>query len=203
MMTITKRIISYTAFGIIAALIIAVVIMVCIPVNSAQSFAAPMNLFVYRYNTSYPNNTQRMDRDNDPASLYNNEFVGLVNKVNNAGRQNSLVAMFNGSLGDKAELKPASGAPSLSSNNTAGSLTVSSGTFKILYYYGSSAPTVNFNGTAITYKYMILAFNDADGIQTITAYLYVDAGRTCSCMYTYQADFSGVINYINSMAVSG
>ena len=177
-----KKIGAIVSLSIIAILILATIIMANVNVDYSIKCAKPSSVWV-----SY-NSGEETDADKDTNKI--------VNYINNASKEKSLTALFNGNLGKKAKVVAESNANKTIPQNTA---------FYVRYRYETSQKLMegkevykDSNGDVVYYCDLIFTVGESDGTEIVKVYVIQDA--TSSKVYTYyyelEADFSGLYNYL-------
>lgn len=181
-----KKVFTIVSLSIIGALILATIIMACIPVGSNPKFGDPYAITVY--SNKYESGISKKDYDKQGETSA--EYTNLLKKLKQAPSQKALVALFNGTISQNVKVNKldATTTPSKSNNETT--------TAKFELKYGEEQ-TVKFDSaTSVTYNSMLYEITqDAGRVQT-TVYLLNTSGRAGYTL-TYYGNFDGLFNYIN------
>lgn len=178
-----KKIGAIVSLSIIGILILATIIMANINVNYGIKCATPPHVYV-SYNTNDPN--AEVDAD-----THSNKIVGYINKASN---EKALTALFNQTLGKKAEIKAVS------------EKTIASNTgFYVRYRYDNVQKLMDgkkafkdSNGENVYFNDLVFTVNDLDGINVVKVYVIQDSTRSDKYTYYYEleADFENLYNYL-------
>lgn len=178
-----KKIGAIVSLSIIGILILATIIMANINVNYGIKCAIPPRVYV-SYNTNDPN--EEVDAD-----THANKIVNYINKASN---EKALTALFNQTLGKKAEINAVSEK----------TIATNSG-FYVRYRYTNPQKLMdgkkeykNSNGENVYYEDLVFTVNDLDGINVVKVYVIQDATRSNKYTYYYEleADFERLYNFL-------
>ena len=179
-----KKIGAIVSLSIIGVLILATIIMANVNVDYSIKCSTPTNVYV-----CYGATTERDAKDN--AST-------IVDYINNASKEKSLTALFNGTLNKQAKVNAAS---SVGKN-----LSFSANTFYVRYHYENPQKLMqgkdeykDVNGNTVYFEDLIFAVADLQGTNVVNVYVIPDS--TDSKKYTYyyelEADFEGLFDFLN------
>ena len=175
-----KKIGAIVSLSIIGILILATIIMVNIKVDYSINCATPTTVYV-----SYNSGTER------DAQGYTEK---IVKYINNASNENSLTALFNGTIGKKAKI----------SAHSEKQIPTNAG-FNVRYRYENPQKLMDgdkaykdSNGQDVYYDDLVFTVNNVEGINVVK--VYVVQNSTNSMKYTYyyelEADFEELYNYL-------
>ena len=179
-----KKIGAIVSLSIIGILILATIIMANINVNYGIKCEIPPHVFV-GYNTNNPN--EEVDADSCA-----NKVVSYINKASN---EKALTALFNQTLGKKAEVKVVS-EKTLPTNTG----------FYVRYRYDNAQKLTDgnkdytdSNGENVYFDDLVFTVNDLEGINVVKVYVVQDKTRSDKYTYYYEleANFEGLFNYLN------
>ena len=174
-----KKIGAIVSLSIIGILILATIIMANVNVDYSIDCAKPTEVWVL-YNSNDPNKERVANQDNA------NE---IVNFINNASKEKSLTALFNGNINKKANLV-------LDSN--AGKTIPTTTGFYVRYSYSNQQKTKDNNGNEVYYDDLVFTVNDLEGSNCVRVYLVPDS--TSSMVYTHyyelEADFEALYDFL-------
>ena len=175
-----KKIGAVVSLSIIGILILATIIMANIKVDYSIKCETPTTVYV-----SYSSGTERDAQD------YTDE---IVKYISNASSENSLTALFNGTLGKKAEIFAVS--EKTIQNNTG---------FTVRYRYENPQKLMegdkayeDSNGENVYYDDLVFTVNDVEGISVVKVYVVLDSTNSSKYTYYYnlEADFEGFFKEI-------
>lgn len=173
-----KKIGAIVSLSIIGILILATIIMANVNVNYKINCAEPTKVYV-----SYGSNVAR------DAQEYSDD---IVNFINNASKEKSLTALFNGNLNKKAVVKKAS---------SVGKSIPSTTGFYVRYRYSSSQNLMegkSKHADNVKYEELVFTVNDIAGSSVVNVYVVEDS--TQSTLYTYyyelEANFEGLYDFL-------
>lgn len=177
-----KKIGAIVSISIIGILIIATIIMANVNVNYSVNCATPTSVWV-----KYGSNTERNAQDKADE---------IVDFINNASKEKSLTALFNGTLGKKAEVVTAS---------SVGKTIPSNSGFYIRYRYENAQKLLegkkefkDSNDSVVYYDDLVFTVKDVDGISVVNVYVIPDsqAPNTYTHYYELEADFGALYDYL-------
>ena len=178
-----KKIGAIVSLSIIGVLILATIIMANVNVNYSVKCATPTTIYV-----RYGSNGERDAQANSNA---------IVEYINNASKEKSLTALFNGTLGKKANVVAAS--------SVGKTLTYSSNTFYVRYRYVNAQKLMDgkkafkdVNGKEVLYDDLVFTVNNVEGTSVVNVYVIPDSTNADSYTYYYEleADFGDLYNYL-------
>lgn len=176
-----KKIGAIVSLSIIGILILATIIMANINVDYGIKCSTPTTVYV-----SHNSETERDA---------NNHTNKIVEYINNASNEKALTALFNGTLGKKAEVVAVS-EKSLPSNTG----------FYVRYRYENAQKLMsgkdaykNSKGESVYYDDLVFTVNEAEGINVVKVYVIQDSASSNRYSYYYEleADFENLYNYLN------
>ena len=177
-----KKIGAIVSISIIGILIIATIIMENVNVNYSINCANPTSVWV-----QYGSNTERNAQDKADE---------IVDYINNASKEKSLTALFNGTLGKKATVVAAS---------SVGKTIPSNSGFNIRYRYENAQKLKvgkkdykDSNDNVVYYEDLVFMVKDVDGTDVFNVYVIPDsqAPNTYTHYYELEADFGSLYDYL-------
>ena len=177
-----KKIGAIVSISIIGILIIATIIMANVNVNYSVKCATPTSVWV-----QYGSNAERDAQDK--AST-------IVEYINNASKEKSLTALFNGTLGKKAKVVAAS--------NVGKTIPSNSG-FNVRYRYENAQKLVegkkeykDSNGEVVYYEDLVFTVVETNGTEIVNVYVIQDAEKPTTYTYYYEleANFNALYDYL-------
>ncbi len=175
-----KKIGAIVSISIIGILIIATIIMANVNVHYGIRCENPTSVWV-----QYGSNAERDAQGKADA---------IVEYINNASQEKSLTALFNGTLGKKAEVK-AVGSKTIPSNSG----------FNVRYRYENAQKLMegkkeykNSNGEAVYYEDLVFTVTQTDGTEVVNVYVIEDAEKPTTYTYYYEleANFNALYDYL-------
>ena len=179
-----KRIGAIVSLSIIGVLILATIIMANVNVNYSVRCANPAIVYV-NYNGGSVRDAENF-----------NGTDKIIEYINNASKEKALTAMFNGTLGKKAEIKVVK-ERTMPSNSG----------FNVRYHYGSKQKLMdgkevykNSNGDTVYYEELVFTVNNVEGINVVNVYVIQDATKSTTYSYYYEleANFASLYNYLDT-----
>lgn len=176
-----KKIGAIASLSIIGLLIIATIIMANIKIDFSVNCPTPNNVWVI-YNNGYV----------EASSIQSEEIVKLIN---NASKENSLSALFNGNFGKKAEIKAVSGTKTIPSNSN----------FYVEFAYHNAQDLMLGNekyedtdGNTYTYERLIFTVTSSKETSLVNVYIIEDssAPTTYTHYYELEANLYDLYNYL-------
>ena len=178
-----KRIGAIVSLSIIGVLILATIIMACVNVNYGIRCNKPAEIWV-----SYGNEQERQAVGHEDA---------IIKYINNASKEKSLTALFNGTLGKKAEIK-ATNSKTIQTNSDG---------FYVRYrydipqklMYGKKEFKTSSNQT-VSYQDLVFTVKNMSGTNIVNVYVVENQAtpNTYNYYYELEADFSELFNYLNN-----
>ena len=174
-----KKIGAVVSLSIIGILILATIIMANIKVDYSINCATPTTVYV-----SYSSGTERDAQGNTDK---------IVKFISEASSENSLTALFNGTLGKKAEVF------------TCKETSIQTTGFSVRYRYENPQKLMegdkayeDSNGQNVYYDDLVFTVNDVEGISVVKVYVILDSANSNKYTYYYnlEADFEGLYNFI-------
>jgi hypothetical protein len=178
-----KRIGAIVSLSIIGVLILATIIMANVNVNYSIKCNTPTRIYV-----AYGANTERDAQANADA---------IIDFINNASKEKSLTALFNGNLNKKANVVAASSVGKTISTN--------SSNFYVRYRHENQQKLMDgkkaykdLGGNAVYYSDLVFTVADIDESSVVTVYVITDSANPNSYTYYYEleADFSGLYDFL-------
>lgn len=179
-----KKIGAIVSLSIIGVLILATIIMANVNVNYSINCATPTTVYV-----SYGSGAERDAQSNTNA---------IIEYINNASKEKSLTALFNGTLGKKATVVAVS---------SVGKDIPSNSGFYVRYHYENAQKLMegkkeytNSNGNVVYYEDLVFTVQNIEGISLVNVYVIPDAQspKTYTHYYQLEADFEDLYNYLVS-----
>lgn len=179
-----KKISAIVSIVIIGILILTTIIMATVDVDHKIKCNDPDVIYV-RY-SSFDKTTTEDQKDK------------IVDLIDNASKEKSLVALFNGHIGDHAYITLNSTTP-VSINDNGG--------FYVIYHYAAAQDLIvdnkvakDENGETIKFSELVFVVSDFDGMTDVRVYVtpYGADSFTYSRYYTVRADFGELYSYLNA-----
>lgn len=183
-----KKIIAIVSLAIVAVFIVATIVMANIKVNYGITCATPDEIRI-----SYGNLTQA-------DSVTKEQKASIVKMINNASKETSLTALFNGTLFKHADV--------LTVNNAdVSQIVTNANAFYVNYVYFTpqtlKVGNKNYkeNGETYIYKELCFEVKQTDGKQEVNVYIIKDstARTSYSKYYLLTADFNELYNFLNEI----
>lgn len=178
-----KKIGAIVSLSIIGILILATIIMANVNVNYSIRCETPTTVYV-----SYGANTERDAQANKDA---------IVDYINNASKEKSLTALFNGNLGKKANVVAAS--------SVGKTISTTSSSFYVRYRYNNAQKLMDgkkeykdSNGNAVYFDDLVFTVSDVDGSAVVNVYVIPDStnANVYTHYYELEADFTELYDYL-------
>lgn len=172
-----KKIGAIVSLSIIGILILATIIMANVDVKYNIKCATPTSVWV-----NYNSNDSSKERQVSDAET-------VVNYINNASKEKSLTALFNGTLNKKAKLV---------AESKNGKKLPSNSSFYVRYRYENAQKVQDNNGNEVVYDDLVFTVTDTDDIQLVKVYVIPDSANATTYTYYYEleADFSSLYDYL-------
>ncbi len=172
-----KKIIAIVSLSIIGILILATIIMANVNVDYSIDCATPTSVWV-NYNSNDSSKEMKV-KDAD----------AVVDYINNASKEKSLTALFNGTLNKEAKLVAAS--------SSGKKLPTNSG-FYVRYRYENAQKVKDNNGNVVYYDDLVFTVEDMEGTQLVKVYLIPNSANASTYTYYYEleADFESLYDYL-------
>jgi len=177
-----KKIGAIVSLSIIGILILTTIIMANVNVNYSVNCAKPTYVSV-----SYGSNSERDAQANTNA---------IVEMIENASKEKSLTALFNGTLGKKAKVVAVSSVgKTLPSNNG----------FYVRYRYDNPQKLMegkkeykDSNGAVVYYDDLVFTVKDVAGTNIVNVYVIPDSAnaKVYTHYYELEADFEGLYDFL-------
>ncbi len=177
-----KRIGAIVSLSIIGILILATIIMASVNVDYSINCAKPSTIYV-----SYGSNGERDVQSNANA---------IVEYIENASKEKSLTALFNGTLNKKANV--------VAESSVGKTLPQTQGFYVRFHYENAQKLMVgkkeykDSNGSVVKYEDLVFTVNDLKGVNVFKVYVIPDS--TNSQVYTHyyelEADFEGLYSFL-------
>lgn len=180
-----KKIAAIASLSIIGILIIATIIMANIKLSFNINCATPDHIYVNRYTSV--NESEKADK--------------IVDLINNASKENSLSALFNGNFDKKAKIVSVSGTK-----------TVPSSGFYVEFAYNNKQTLMDGDeeykdskGNTYTYERLVFTVPSSQEVSIVKVYVIADSNAPDSYSYYYEleADFYDLYNYLIENGFSG
>ena len=174
-----KKIGAIVSLSIIGILILATIIMANVNVDYSIDCAKPTSVWVL-YNSN-DSNKERVASDKNAKTI--------VNFINNASKEKSLTALFNGNLNKEAKLV-------LESN--AGKTVPTTTGFYVRYSYENQQKTKDNNGKVVAYDDLVFTVSDLEGANVVKVYVIPDStnSMTYTHYYELEADFEKLYDFL-------
>ena len=179
-----KKIGAIVSLSIIGVLILATIIMANVNIDYSIKCANPTHVYV-----SYGSGSERDAQAN--ASQ-------IVQYINNASKEKSLTALFNGNLNKEAKV--------LAASSVGKTIDFKSNTFYVRYNYENPQKLMDgkkayrdVNGNEVFYEELIFTVANLEGANTVNVYVIQDAtkAKTYTYYYEIEADFSELYSFLN------
>ena len=179
-----KKIGAIVSLSIIGVLILATIIMANVNVDYSIKCATPTTVYV-----CYGSSTET-----DAGEITST----IVNYINNASKEKSLTALFNGTLDSEAKVVAVS---SVGTN-----LNMNSNTFYVRYHYDVAQKLKqgkndykDVNGNVVYYEELIFTVANLQGENIVNVYVIPDSTKDKTYTYRYdlKANFEDLYNYLN------
>lgn len=178
-----KKIVAIVSLSIIGVLILATIIMANINVNYGVNCATPTSVWV-NYNSNNPNNERKVANAD-----------AVVEFINNASKEKSLTALFNGTLGKKPNIV-ATSSKNLPSNSD----------FYVRFRYENGPQKLmdgkkeykDSNGNNVYYNDLVFTVKNVSGINLVNVYVITDSSNSKVYNYYYEleANFEGLYDFL-------
>lgn len=189
-----KKIVSYVGLGVIAAIIICVIILACVPVRIMPNFE-----------NMKPNEIKIYNSDSESYIITNNsasteEFNNIFNKVNDMATYSVLDSLFMGVMGENYVVK------STSSSSKNLSTLISENDYVIQFDWAESQQIKNADGTDYSqstqanFKKALIGISNNANAKEVYIYLYTSL-ETTTAYYAYviYANTQNVYNYCENL----
>ena len=179
-----KKIGAIVSLSIIGILILATIIMANVNVDYSINCSNPANVYF-----CYGSSLERDTKENSAT---------IVNYINNASKEKSLTALFNGNLNKKAKVVAAS--------SVGKTLSYNSDTFYVRYHFENPQKLMegkkeykDVSGNAVYYEELIFTVANLEGSNVVNVYVIPDAtqAKTYTYYYELEADFSELYTFLN------
>lgn len=170
-----KKIGAIVSISIIAILIIATIVMANVNVNYGIKCNTPSSVWV-----QYGANTER------DAQNHADEIVDFIN---NASKEKSLTALFNGTINKEPKVVTAS---------SVGKTIPSNSGFYVRYRYENAQTMKDASGKKVEYEDLVFTVKDVQGISVVNVYVVPDsqAPKTYTHYYEVEANFEALYDYL-------
>ncbi len=174
-----KKIGAIVSLSIIGILILATIIMANVSVSYSIECAKPTNVWVL-YNSNDPNRAREINATNAET---------VVNLINDASKEKSLTALFNGNINKEAKLNLVS---------KAGTSVPSTSGFYVVYNYENKQTVKDAKGNSVYYEELIFTVNNVEGTALVKVYLIPDATKpmTYTHCFDLDANFKGLFDFL-------
>ncbi len=179
-----KKVITIVSLSLIGLLILATIIMACVPVCNNPNFNTPDGITIY--SSKLP--VARRDYDKEDKA-----FQDIISQLKKAPKQQALSALFNGTISQDVDLVKLSSTESYTSITNSDETVVK---FKITYAEGNEQ-TMKYEDEEFTYNAMLYILNKDAGRTQTTVYLLKD-GRA-NYTLNYYGNFDNVFETVSSL----
>lgn len=175
-----KKIGAILSLVIIGIVIVAAIVMVNIDIDYSVKCIKPDKVWVQTSDNQYLANDEQKDK--------------IVTLINEASKQNSLTALFNGEIGKKAELITSKATISAPTN------------FYVRYKYATKQDLIvdgkefkNVDGKTETYEELVFVVNNVEGETQTKVYVIPESDQinTTSYYFNLDADFEELFKYLS------
>lgn len=179
-----KKIGAIVSLSIIGLLIIATIIMANVKVDFSIQTAEPKTIWIGVGSVGNGEIEANAEQKNK-----------IVDYINNASKETSLTAMFNGNLNNKATVVTKKGTISTSSN-----------VFYVRYHYDNAQDLKegkkifkDADGNSYKFDELVFAVKDVDGVAVVNVYVIPDdmAHNVYTHYYELEADFAELYSYLD------
>lgn len=179
-----KKVLTIVSLSIVGALLLATIILACIPVGSLPNFSNPTGVVIY--SSELGGGVGKVDED-DKAS-------NITSKMQSAVKQRCLSAIFNGTLKNMS-IKTMESTSYVSRSN--------SDTTKALFEYKyAGKQTMTVNGVTFEYTSLLFEVKENDARDTMKIYVINDKTGD-SVIYSHlisvDGNYSELFVYINEL----
>lgn len=177
-----KKIGAIVSLSIIGILILATIIMANVNVNYSINCATPTTVWVKQGNSEIE---------------AKGKASNIIEYISEASKEKSLTALFNGTLGKKAEVKEVVG--------TSGKTIPSSASYYVRYRYNQPQKLMvgknaykNSNNSEVYYEDLVFEINNVEGTEIFNVYVVLDATNSNTYAYWYEleANFGELFKYL-------
>ena len=170
-----KKIGAIVSISIIGILIIATIIMANVNVNYGIKCNTPSSVWV-----QYGANTER------DVQGHADEIVDFIN---NASKEKSLTALFNGTINKK---------PNVVTASSVGKTLPSNSGFYVRYRYENAQKMTDNTGKEVYYEDLVFTVKDGQGTTVVNVYVIPDAEQatTYTHYYEVEANFEALYDYL-------
>ena len=179
-----KKVITILSLSLIGALILATIIMACVPVCNNPNFATPDGITIY--SSKLPVKSRDYEKEDEA-------FQEIMARLKKAPKQQALSALFNGTISQDVDLVKLSSTEHYTSITNSDDAVVK---FKITYT-SANKQTLKYEGKEFSYDSMLYIINqDAGRVQTT---VYLLASGEANYALNYYGNFDEVFNYVSSL----
>ncbi len=182
-----KKVITIVSLSLIGLLILATVIMACIPVGVNPEFGKPDYITVY--SSKYESGIGYKDYERE--GTYSKQFKKIIEELEKAPEQKALVALFNGTISQDLKVTKLEYTQSISTTNTETNVAK----FKITY---GEERKVNYQDEKVKFVAMFFELKADQGRTKATVKL-LNSENKASYAIEYYGDFDAVVDYINTL----
>lgn len=180
-----KKVLTIVSLSIVGALLLATIILACIPVGSLPNFSNPTGVVVY--SSELGGGVGKVDED-DKAS-------NITSKMQSAVKQRCLSAIFNGTLKNMS-IKTMESTSYVSRSN--------SDTAKALFEYKyAGKQTMTINGVTFEYSSLLFEVKENDARDTMKIYVIEETSSSTSVKYSHiisvDGNYSELFVYISEL----
>lgn len=180
-----KKITAIVSLSIIGILILATIIMANVDVNHAINCNNPDKIYIQYSSNPY-------------VKAYDEDYDEIVKLINNASKESSLTALFNGTLNDT---------PVVVHSNTSGNNIPSTSNFYVNFEYNNPQKLMNGNkaykdenGKDYYYRNLIFSISSTDDVAEVKVYVvpyYNTNGDVNTSDVSYTKYYKVTANYID------
>ena len=179
-----KKIGAIVSLSIIGILILATIIMANVNVDYSINCATPTTVWVKKQGSS--TEVLAKDKTND-----------IIEFINGASKEKSLTALFNGTLGKKAEVEYV--------GSSSGKTIPTSASYYVRYSYNNAQKLMvgkkaykDANNNEVYYEDLVFEVNNVEGTALVNVYVVLDSTNSNNYSYCYklEADFESLYDYL-------
>ena len=173
-----KKIGAIVSLSLIGVLIIATIILANVKINYSINCENPTAVWVSYSNKAYNKVTDEQANK-------------IIDYINNASKENTLSALFNGNLSKKAEISKAESSSKKPASNSG---------FYVEYAYNTPQKLMYGNKaheSGATYQRLLFTINNTNEVNEVSVYVFsTDTTEYYSYYYTLEANFNDLYNYL-------
>jgi len=173
-----KKIGAIVSLSLIGVLIIATIILANVKINYSIKCETPSAVWVSYSNKAY-------------NKVSDEQADKIIDFINNASKENTLSALFNGNLSKKAEITKAESSNKKPASNSGFYVEYSYSTPQKLMY-GNKA-----HESGATYQRLLFTVNNINESNEVSVYVFENnKSENYSYRYTLEANFNDLYNYL-------